>query len=403
MVSVQPLEVGEAWPERELTRPPRRAGRPGGHGRPGGARLRRLVGRSARPAGIFLASRLGILAVFGAAIYGRRDSLASALSAWDARWYLAVARSGYPHLLPVAFGDAAQSTLGFFPLLPLMIRAVAALTRLSYLTSGLLVTTFAGLAAALTVWRLLADTEGRAAADRGTALVLLSPGAFVLSMVYSEGLMIALVAGSLLSLRRRRWLVAGALAALASATDPLGAAAIAPCTLAAYVAVRDRREWRALLAPVVAPLGVVAFFAFLWAWTGTPLAWFVAQRHGWESGPLGSGVVSQLSYLFHHGFANVNANVKVASALVLLVLVVVASRRARPEPMLVAYVAAVLALALLAPTVGLSPRVALRAFPILGIVGARLRRGWFEGVIGASALTMAALAVLSLGSGAFTP
>ncbi len=224
----------------------------------------------------------------------------------------------------------------------------------------------------------------------------------MLSMVYSEGLLIAFVAGSLLSLRRRRWLAAGVLAALASATDPLGVAAFAPCALACYVAVRDRREWRALLAPAVAPLGLVAFFAFLWAWTGTPLAWFVAQRHGWEIGPLGTGIVSQLWFVAHHGFANVNANVKIASALVLLALLV-AFLRARPEPMLVAYVAAVLALAVLAPTVGLSPRIALRAFPLLGIVGARLRRGWFEGVLGASALTMAALAVLSIGTGAFTP
>ena len=50
----------------------------------------------------------------------------------------------------------------------------------------------------------------------------LFPGSIVFSMVYAEGLLIPLAAGCILALQRRRWVMAGALAGLATATAASG-------------------------------------------------------------------------------------------------------------------------------------------------------------------------------------
>jgi hypothetical protein len=366
------------------------------------------VGNLLRPSAIYLASRLATLAVVAALSYTERKPIGSLLADWDGKWYLLAARHGYPSAIPPGHGDSAQSTLGFFPLLPLLIRAVAVITRLPVEGAGLLVTFIAGITAAVLAWHLLRELAGAEGADRGTALIFFSPGAFIFSMVYGEGLLITFSAACLLALRHRKWWVAGAFAALASATDPLGIAAAAPCVIAAMVAVTRRREWASLLAPLLSPLGVVAFFAYLWAHDGTPLAWFIAQRRGWQGGHLGTGLYAVFSYLPAHGFSNVNNDVKSVSVLVVLTMlaVLLVRRKAMGIPAaVIAYVLAVLFLAALSPIVTFSPRVALRAFPLLGLVGAWTARLPYYLLIGLFALVMAALAVVSLGTAPipFTP
>jgi len=59
----------------------------------------------------------------------------------------------------------------------------------------------------------------------------------------------------------------------------------------------------------------------------------------------------------------------------------------------VAYVFAVLFLAVLSPITGVSWRVLLCAFPLIAVAGARVRGGWFLAGLGASALAMAAVAL----------
>ncbi len=351
-----------------------------------------------RPLGIYLASRLGVLLVAGATSYDTHQSLGRSLIAWDANWYVSTARDGYATSLAP---QGAQNDLGFFPGLPLAIRAVHVVHFLSWGQAGLVVTFGAGLLAALALWFLLRDYAGDRGADRGTALVFFSPGAFVLSMVYSEGLLIALVACTLLALGRRRWLVAGIAAALATATDPVAAAVIVACIVACVAAVRRDHDWRSLWAPLLAPAGILGFFAFLWVHVGTPLAWFHAQRGGFQGGAYFWGVPRSFSTVYHNGF-DPNSGVKAISFLVCIVLVVLYAR-ARPPATWTGYVVAALAMGIISPVIGITPRLLVRCFPLLGVVGARLPRGWITPVVGLSALLMATLAMLAMGSPGFTP
>jgi len=381
-----------------------RSGRPvTGEPQPRWQALVKVSKLSLRPAAIAVLSRVGVLLVAGAVSQVAKQPLRVSLVDWDSKWYVAAA-AGYPHHLLPGRGNSAQSQLGFFPMLPLLIRLVHIVLTTDYARSGLLVTFATSITAAVAVWWMLRDTEGPDGASRGTAMVLFSPGAFTMSMVYSEGLLITVMAGCFMALRRKRWVTAGALAAVASATDPLGTMAIVPCAVVAWKAIRRDGESRSLAAPLLAPVGVLGFFAFLWAWVGTPFAWFIAQRRGWQGGVPGASIPGVFSWLYDHGFSDINDTVKAFSAITVAVLLVFLIR-SRPETILLAYVVAVLAFSAASPVIGWTPRVALRAFPLLAVLGARAPKSWFGPIVGVSGLVMAALAVVSWGNGIipFTP
>lgn len=345
---------------------------------------------SLRPAAIFLLSRVGILCLFAVTAKSARKPLMSILTGWDSKWYLTVAQYGYVHSVPPGSGSPAQSDLGFFPLLPLLVRGVREVTRLGFNSAGILTSLLLGLGASIAVWWMLRDVVGQAGADRGTALVFLSPAAFVLSMVYSEGAIILFVALSLLALRRHKWIVAGLCAAVASAADPVGCAAAIPCVVTAVLAIRTRREWRALLAPLLAPLGVGSFFVYLWIHTGSPLTWFHAQRMGWQRGRYGSQIYLSVRNFMGHGFAHLDGAVRVVSFAVVIGLLIMFFRAHPPAPW-VGYVVTVLILGALSPIIGITPRLLLRGFPLLGVTGARLPPVWFEIVLSFSIMLLATL------------
>jgi hypothetical protein len=367
-----------------------------------GSRVRRFVILSLRAVGIYVASRIGMTLVATAVASDVHQPVLKSLTPWDSYWYLQIARSGYVDHIPPGHGNPAQSDLGFFPLIPLVTRATHLVTGTSWEVAGVLTTFLLGLAAAVAVWWMLHDLFGRTGADRGTALVFFSPGALVLSMVYSEAGTILFVACALLALRRSRWVVAGLCAAVATTADPVGAAAIVPCVVAAVLAIRRRGEWKALLAPLLAPLGIGSFFAYLWAHTGTPFEYFHAQRAGWQGGTFFNGIPGSFAHLFSGWFADPDYAVKAVSALVAVALLVVFFR-ARPPGTWIGYVLAVLAFGAISPVIGVTPRLVLRGFPLLGVVGAKLPPVWFEAVLGLSALCMAALGMMAMGGPLWTP
>ena len=129
------------------------------------------------------------------------------------------------------------------------------------------------------------------------------------------------------------------------------------------VAIRDQPGVAALWAPLLAPLGIVAFFLYLWAHTGSPFEYFRAQRAGWQGGDLlrrdprsPSGTCSR------HLFADPDYAVKAVSAVVVVALLVIFFR-ARPPATWIGYVVAVLALGAISPVIGVTPRLLLRGLP----------------------------------------
>ena len=120
---------------------------------------------------------------------------------------------------------------------------------------------------------------GNEAAARSMVLFSLFPGSVALSWAYSEAALVVCAAATFLALHRQRWLVAGIFAALGTATRPNGIGLVLACAVAAGIAIWRERQWRALIAPALAPLGVLGFHLFLTRWTGESGAWMLSLIH----------------------------------------------------------------------------------------------------------------------------
>src|SRR5919197_3063216 len=162
---------------------------------------------------------------------------------WDARWFLQIARHGY---------DATSAS--FFPLYP----AILHLLGSSVVWGSLLSLVAAGVAAVVLaeIARPVLGPEGA----RDAVLVLaLFPTAFVFTAVYSDGLFLALSAGSFLAAQRGRPWLAGIAGALAVATRLVGIALLPALVLMLWPRLRR-------LAPLVLLPAAVGAFALYLDW-----------------------------------------------------------------------------------------------------------------------------------------
>src|SRR5689334_9842602 len=103
--------------------------------------------------------------------------LVAPLARWDSVWYLAIANDGYPA------GDPRRAA--FFPLYPLLVRAVNALVG-SPIVAGVAVSLTCFAVALVFLHRLTALELGPAAADETVWALALFPAAVFFSAVYSE-------------------------------------------------------------------------------------------------------------------------------------------------------------------------------------------------------------------------
>jgi hypothetical protein len=245
----------------------------------------------------------------------------------------------------------------------------------------------------LLAWRVYGPRVGL----RAIVLVSLFPGSFVLSYAYAESLMLLLVAASLLALHHERWVLAGLAAAFATATRPNAIALSVACAIAAYIAIRDRRDWWALAAPLLSPIGYIGFHAFLAQHTGERGAWFRVQREAWdEQLSLGAGTLDSLVDALLHPLSSPQDSLTLFTV-GCLVLAVLACRKVKfPAPWW-GYSLVVAALMLLPSTVGPRPRFLFTAFPLLIGVAAwwpeRDREWWAYTLATFSAMLVAVVAL----------
>ena len=270
---------------QEHARPGARPAQPGRPGRP--ALSDRLPRPWLFPLLVFAATWLLILADwYGSdAVYGHGHPWTWHFLFKDALYYLAIAERGYKRTSPFPWGrsgSAIDRRTAFFPLFPLLIRLATYLTGGNYLIAGLAVSVLAGAASAVGVWVLAARLCDRRVADRAVALYCFFPGAMTFGMLYSEPLAVALGAGVLLALLDRRWLVAGIIGALSTAERPTMIVLVAVSGVAAAQAIWSRREWRALIAPALTPLGMLAFFGYLGRQYHNYAFWFRVEQDGWK-------------------------------------------------------------------------------------------------------------------------
>ncbi|MEA2622252.1 MAG: hypothetical protein QOH61_1162 [Chloroflexota bacterium] len=215
-----------------------------------------------------------------------RPILAS-LTSWDAVYYLEIARNGYQPG-PV---NGPYPEIVFFPLYPAVVAAVAPLFDGDLPLAAAVVGNLGGLAGLVAVYALARRRLSPRASILTTGLVGLNPGAVAFSMAYSDGLFLALSAGSLyLAERGGRGSrpAAAALSALAGLTRLQGALLIVPLLVLFWRqdARRARASW---LWSLGGPIGLAAFCVFVGGVAGDPLIPITAQG-AWELGAVPGAV-----------------------------------------------------------------------------------------------------------------
>jgi hypothetical protein len=284
---------------------------------------------------------------------------------WDGLWYLEIVRSGYPRSIPANITYfQLEARAAFFPLYPMLVRALDPVIPGGDTVAALFINFLLSIGAVVLIGVLARRLFDTSVAERAMVLFAVFPGSFVLSYAYAEALLIVLAALCLWFLLDERWLLAGVTAALATAARPNGIALVAACAVAAFIAIYRRRDWASLIAPLLAPIGFVAFQTFLAAHTGESRPWFRVQREAWREGTsFGATAISNtLSFISHPLASPTDALTAVSMAALALGLWCLWRKRL-PWPM-IAYIAVVVALMLVPATVTARPRFLLTAFPL---------------------------------------
>jgi hypothetical protein len=208
---------------------------------------------------------------------------------WDSAYYLTIARDGY------AYTEGQLRDVAFFPVYPLLTRVLGSLTSNAVL-GGMLVSHLSFAAALLVLDRLTRLEFGDSGTAERTVFYLAAfPSSLFFSAVYSESTFLLLAVGTLYCARRQWWPAAGVLGALASATRVVGVvfwpvlivewlrangwtwAGLRNSTTRARLLTCALRDWPALLAVSVTPLGLVSYALFLGSTFGDPIAFWTAQ------------------------------------------------------------------------------------------------------------------------------
>lgn len=197
---------------------------------------------------------------------------------WDSAHYINVALNGYGLDDPEQMGQR----VAFFPLYPLLVRAVATVTgaeatNAGYAIAAIIAANLCFLAAVPLFAKLVARLSSVEIARTATTLLLVSPLAFFLNAAYTESLFLLLSILAFLFAYDKKWLPASIAIALASATRLFGLALIPAILLIAWRKGASLRELATIV--IVSPLGALAFFGWLWREYGDPFTYFDAQAN----------------------------------------------------------------------------------------------------------------------------
>jgi hypothetical protein len=320
---------------------------------------------------------------------GTTPKLDQHLLAWDGDWYDAIADRGY--------GPLPAEAVRFFPLFPLLGRAVGLLFLGNQGLGLIVVANLAALVAGMLIHRLALEETGDAALARRAAWFLaLFPGAFVLVWGYAEGLLLLALIGAFLALRRGSWWVVAALGLMAGLARPLGLFLVLPVVWEVF---RDRRavhgsDWISRIAAMVgAPVGIAAYLTFSWAQGDGFFAPLTEQSpyRGAVTDPA-SRLVDAMGDLVDASRVGDAVHPPMALLIVVLTVVVVRSWPARYA----LYTVPVVLVSLSAESLNSLERYGLNAFPlVLALATVTRRREVERGALvigGAGVVALSALA-----------
>jgi hypothetical protein len=259
------------------------------------------------------------------------------LARWDSGWYWQIATGGYTY-------DAKelQNNVAFYPLYPLMVRAISKTTGMPIFGAGIFLSLVSLTLALVLFADLVRDWAypGETAFLSVTAL-LCFPTAFFFAAFYSESLFLLSTITAIWGAQRRRWAISGIGAAAAGMTRFNGFLILLP------VAAYGWAEWRRTSKfgkPVMAfgmgIAGLAAYPLYLWRRFGDPLFYLHDHaRGGWPQHPGAPWrILGDLPFLLRERLkvpapdGRLNFWVRIGALALFVVLTVLLARRRRfPE------------------------------------------------------------------------
>jgi Mannosyltransferase (PIG-V) len=297
---------------------------------------------------------------------------------WDSAWYASIAKEGYKY----NGNDLVPQSVNFYPLYPLIAKALTIFPGIDVLLALLVVANVAAVLSVLLLFKYVRQDHGDEVALLTIAFLSFFPTSVFLSAGYTESLALLLILCCFLLLKREQYIVAAAFAGLASATRSTGLVLLPVIIweLRCKFAGDHRRFFSyALFCTILATSGLWLFMFYLWSAFDSPFA-FATNRAAWDFG--GGGIVHNfISALLLKGFFRLRLSVQnlpktfdVWFFLLFLALILVYRKWLPPSLYLFAF--AVLMLPYLTVTGGLigfmgMTRFILLAFPVF-IVMAKL-------------------------------
>lgn len=182
----------------------------------------------------------------------------------------------FDYIASHSYTDVARTA--FFPLQPLLIRALLPLTHNAFLT-GFFISNVAALLLMMVLYQLVKEDFNAELAERTVLYLMVFPLAFFFIAAYNESLFLCLALLSFYQMRRGRWWLAGLSGFFACLTRSAGILLLVPLCYE-YLRQRDFqiKKVRIDIASLVLPvLGLGAFALYCYWHFGDPLAFSHAQ------------------------------------------------------------------------------------------------------------------------------
>ena len=252
---------------------------------------------------------------------------------WDGQWYRQIAETGYPATLPRdPSGAVRENTWAFFPAYPMTVRLLMALTGLGFPVAAVLISLVGGAVATLLIYQLIAPVTDRLGARLLVIMLNTVICAPVFQIAYTEGMALALLAGTLLALQARRLGLTAVLVLALSLTRGVVLPLAPVFAIVAVVRWRHGARRREVIQTSILSAGALAA-TFLWPTiaglvTGEPKAYLLTQE-SWDPG-VGTLPVVRLIERVHSAGGSSLLGVSVALTFTVgVVLVLVAGQRQR--------------------------------------------------------------------------
>jgi hypothetical protein len=204
------------------------------------------------------------------------------LARFDSGYYEGIAWNGYT---PVAAG---RSNIAYFPVYPLLIRAVGSLFgrhHAIYYIAGIGISWVCFVLAMVALYYLARLDLPARRAERAVLLTAIFPFAFFYGVAYSESTFLLFVVLAFFLFRTRRWLLGGLCGAVATATRVPGILIVPALAWLAWRNLEPTRHGRisAAVGLLLSISGFGAYCFYVYWLTGHPLEW-AATLERWGNG-----------------------------------------------------------------------------------------------------------------------